>query len=165
MSTRVKTKPDPSAASTKVSRFSSTCATGRFPNRVSKSGRVWGGEPVYNKPSARMRNEGYSTWFEHRYCTVRYNNNYLWYNNHIYGLSVCMCLICRLTHWNHKSKIPTDSWQCGNDLKKVICVKTFLSKVMAFPPTKQASLLVLKPIATFSLHRQRACGRQRGTDS
>ena len=29
-----------------------------------------------------------------------------------------------------------------------------------FLPTKSASMPVLKPIATFSLYRQRACGRQ-----
>ena len=45
---------------------------------------------------------------------------------------VCVfALICRLTHWNHKSEVPTDLSQYGNDLKKEIFVKTFRSKVMA----------------------------------
>ena len=54
----------------------------------------------------------------------------------VLGLCVCVCvcvsaLICRLTHWNHKREIPTDSSQYGNDFKKVIFVKMFCSKVMA----------------------------------
>ena len=43
----------------------------------------------------------------------------------VLGLCVCVCvcvcvsaLICRLTHWNHKREIPTDSSQYGNDFKK-----------------------------------------------
>ena len=44
---------------------------------------------------------------------------------------VCVfALICRLTHWNHKREIPTDSSQYGND-KKGDFGKTLRSKVMA----------------------------------
>ena len=34
---------------------------------------------------------------------------------------VCVCvfvLICRLIHWNHKSKVPKDSSQYGNNVLK-----------------------------------------------
>ena len=33
-------------------------------------------------------------------------------------MNVCVfALICRLTYWNHKSKVPMDSSQYGNNLK------------------------------------------------
>ena len=37
----------------------------------------------------------------------------------VLGLYVCVsALICRLTHWNHKREIPTDSSQYGKDKKR-----------------------------------------------
>ena len=72
-----------------------------------------------------MRAEGYSSWFV--------------------GMYVCVsALICRLTHWNHKREIPTDSSQYRNHFKLPIFLKMCRSKVMA----EFAHLeLVLKPIA------------------
>ena len=47
---------------------------------------------------------------------------------------VCMCAThtCRLTHWNHKREIPTDSAQYRDRLKFLpIFLNMFRSKVMA----------------------------------
>ena len=48
----------------------------------------------------------------------------------VLGLCVCVfALICRLTHWNHKSEVPTNSSQYRKD-KKAIYLKMLRSKVM-----------------------------------
>ena len=41
-------------------------------------------------------------------------------------MSVCVfALICRLTYWNHKSEVPTDSSQYWNDLVKNVSFKSY----------------------------------------
>ena len=95
-------------------------------------------------------------------------------------LCVCMCMYvyvsthtCRLTHWNHKREIPTDSAHTGivlnADFPKnasfksygVICLLRAAPASYRFFPHEIRFYAGLKPIATFLLHRQRACGRQR----
>ena len=51
-------------------------------------------------------------------------------------MCVCMCVcvsthICRLTHWNHKREISTDSAQYRDRLKFADFSKMLRSKVMA----------------------------------
>ena len=92
---------------------------------------------------------------------------------------LCVCVsthTCRLARWNHKTDIPTDSSQYRDRFKFLpIFLKMLRSKVMAYyayiPRAAPASLSFfpheisfyasVKPITTFSLHRQVACGRQR----
>ena len=46
---------------------------------------------------------------------------------------VCVfALICRLTHWNHKSEVPKDSSQYGNDKKKGDLTIDTCSRVKGF---------------------------------
>ena len=118
-----------------------------------------------------MRSEGYCSCPVFLYvcmCVCMYVCMYV---------CVCVCVsthTCCLTHCNHKIEIPTDSAQYRDRLKFLpIFLKCFVQKLWRNMPTSSSSGVLalfsheisfyagLKPIATFSLHRQRACGRQR----
>ena len=95
-------------------------------------------------------------------------------------LCVCMCVcvsthICRLTHWNHTTEryqrvhsntaivlnfadfLKNASFKCYG----VICLPRVAPASKSFFPQEISFYFSVKPIATFSLLRQRACGRQR----
>ena len=81
---------------------------------------------------------------------------------------------CRITHWNHTTEIPTGSQQYSDRLKFCrFSLKCLIQKLLRNMPTSSSSGVLelpsqeisfyasVKPIATFSLLRQRACRRQR----
>ena len=98
-------------------------------------------------------------------------------------MGVGMCVfgpICHLTHWNHKRKVAMDSSQYGVHFKLESTKMLHLKMMVQFAnfeqvwcpsavfSTKYASMIILKPITMFSLHRQQVCGRSMqfvGTDS
>ena len=85
-------------------------------------------------------------------------------------LCVWVCACPRhLTHWNPKTEIPTGSQQYSDRFKffadfpknasfksyGVICLPRAAPASYRFPPHEISFYASVKPIATFSLHRQR----------
>ena len=91
----------------------------------------------------------------------RANIKYYYYSSWF----VCMCvsaLICRLTHWNQYRNHLKFSLKCFvQTLWRNLLTSSSSGVVALFFPRNKLLMLVLNPIATFSLHRERTSGRQR----